>query len=146
MKILSMIVLSRPKSLIYKCYALWVFNFRISDLQKMLSFNMFNITRQKWSFIWSLRFIAVHYRPVPSTLAQMTVQFGSRPSTFGRTFHFRATVHLKGRTLSPFWTFHFGRDSTLGYLRFGYLIVFCFKCTDQWHLFYGKVSKKIWLL
>ena len=31
----------------------------------------------------------------------MDVQFGSRPSTFGQTVHFRATVHFKDR---PFWT------------------------------------------
>ena len=46
----------------------------------------------------------VHYRPGPSTLAQMTVRFGSRPSTFGQTVHFRATVHFKDRPLLPFWT------------------------------------------
>ena len=32
--------------------------------------------------------MAVHYRPGPYTFAQMTVQFGCRPSAFGRTVHF----------------------------------------------------------
>ena len=49
--------------------------------------------------------MAVHYRPGPYTFAQMTVQFGSRPSAFGRT------VHFNDRPLSPFWTAHFETDS-----------------------------------
>ena len=46
----------------------------------------------------------VHYRPGPSTLAQMAVQFGSRPPTFGWTIHFHplgpSTLDLTRHTLA----------------------------------------------
>ena len=38
--------------------------------------------------------MAVHLDPLPFTLSQKTIQFGSRPSTFGWTVQFRATVHF----------------------------------------------------
>ena len=46
----------------------------------------------------------VHHRPGPVTLAQMTVQFGSRPSIFGWTVHFHpfgpSTLDLTRHTKS----------------------------------------------
>ena len=38
--------------------------------------------------------MAVHLDPLPFTLSQKTIQFGSRPSSFGWTVQFRATVHF----------------------------------------------------
>ena len=40
-----------------------------------------------------------------------TVDFGSRSSSFGSTFHLRATVHFKDRPLSYLWTVYFGPHS-----------------------------------
>ena len=55
--------------------------------------------------------MTVHFgskdRPLSSWIAHfgsVTVKFDSRPSTFGRTIHYRATVHFKNGPLSPFWT------------------------------------------
>ena len=82
---------------------LWYFRF--------VHFNNFTFSRMKvffdpWLFV--LTKITVHYSLGPSTLIQVTVQFISRPSSFGRTVNFHATVHY--HPFTPF-TLDQTRDS-----------------------------------
>ena len=74
--------------------------------------------------------MTVHFgpkdRPLSSTLAKMTVQFGSRPSTFGQTVHFRATFTLRTVYFRPYGpsTLDQTRLTILKFLTY-ILIVFC---------------------
>ena len=56
--------------------------------------------------------ITVHFGSEDRPLSSWTVHFGSNDSpVWLKTVHFRTTVYFKNRTLSPFWTVHFGPDS-----------------------------------
>ena len=79
------------------------------DSSRPSTFSRITVHFDPWSSTMARK--TVPCRPCPSYLARMTVQFGSRTSTFEWTVNFRATVHLKDRPLSPPLTVHFGPDS-----------------------------------
>ena len=86
----------------------------------------------------------VHHRPGPFTLAQMTVQFGSRPSIFGWTVHFHpfgpSTLDLTRHTKSAVFEILYSFQVSFIFVSFFYFNQKCKKVVPRGY-FDVKIKK-----
>ena len=81
------------------------------DSSRPSTFSRITVHFDPWSSTMARK--TVPCRPCPSYLARMTVQFGSRTSTFEWTVNFRATVHCH-----PLWPSILDQTINVHYLLF----------------------------